>query len=149
MMGERCTHYFVPAVAPDRGGPTVYHFLVGRTFEGMRMPLQFTVLASGSGGNASLLDADGFGVLLDVGLGPRQLAARLASVGASWKNVHAVLLTHTHGDHWTEATLNHLLKHNIPLYCHPEHHAVLQTYCLAFPKLCAAGQVRDYAVDED
>jgi glyoxylase-like metal-dependent hydrolase (beta-lactamase superfamily II) len=62
------------------------------------MPLRFTVLASGSGGNASLLEADGFGLLLDAGLGPRQLAGRLAAVGASWQQVHAVLLTHTHSD---------------------------------------------------
>ena len=101
------------------------------------MPLQFTVLASGSGGNASLLYADGFGVLLDVGLGPRQLAARLGSVGITWKNIRAVLLTHTHTDHWSETTLAYLLKHKIPLYCHPEHHAILQTYCPAFPDLRA------------
>ncbi len=113
------------------------------------MPLQFTVLASGSGGNASLLDADGFGVLLDVGLGPRQLAARLASARATWKAVRAILLTHTHSDHWNQTTLSHLLKLNIPLYCHPEHHAVLRTYCPAFPKLQAAGLVRDYAVGEE
>ena len=32
------------------------------------MPLHFSVLASGSAGNASLLEADGFGVLIDAGL---------------------------------------------------------------------------------
>jgi phosphoribosyl 1,2-cyclic phosphodiesterase len=113
------------------------------------MPLQFTVLASGSGGNASLIDADGFGVLLDVGLGPRQLAARLTAAGAGWKNVRAALLTHTHSDHWNDTTFNHLLKLKIPLFCHPEHHAVLRTYCAAFPGLRAAGLVRDYAPDEE
>src|SRR5271154_6229679 len=102
------------------------------------MPLQFTVLASGSGGNASLLDADGFGVLLDIGLGPRQLASRLASVGATWKTIRAVLLTHTHTDHWNENTFAHLLKLKIPIFCHPEHHAVLQTYCPIFSDLRAA-----------
>ena len=35
------------------------------------MGLRFTVLASGSGGNASLLEADGLGVLIDAGIGPR------------------------------------------------------------------------------
>src|SRR5262249_29353606 len=62
--------------------------------EGRRMGLRFTVLASGSAGNASLIETGGFGLLLDAGLGPRQLGARLASVGASWQDIHGVLLTH-------------------------------------------------------
>ena len=45
---------------------------------------RFTVLASGSSGNASLLEADGFGLLIDIGLGPRQLTARMAASGRSW-----------------------------------------------------------------
>ena len=55
------------------------------------MGLRFTVLASGSAGNASLIETGGFGLLLDAGLGPRQLATRLAAVGASWQDVHAVI----------------------------------------------------------
>ena len=90
------------------------------------MALRFTVLASGSAGNASLIDANGFGVLLDAGLGPRQLAGRLAAVGASWENVQAVLLTHTHSDHWRDTTLVHLKRRSIPLYCHAGHHDALR-----------------------
>ena len=33
--------------------------------------MQFTVLASGSGGNASLIEVNGFGLLIDIGLGLR------------------------------------------------------------------------------
>ena len=51
-------------------GPTVLPTPLG----GDGMSLRFTVLASGSGGNASLVETDGFGVLIDAGLGPRQLA---------------------------------------------------------------------------
>jgi phosphoribosyl 1,2-cyclic phosphodiesterase len=99
------------------------------------MPLRFSVLASGSSGNASLIEADGFGVLLDIGLGPRQLAARLTAVGASWADIHAVLLTHTHGDHWNERTLAYLQRYRIPLYCHPEHHWPLREASAAFVSL--------------
>ena len=69
------------------------------------MTASFTTLASGSGGNASLLELDGFGLLVDFGLSPRTLSARLAAVGRSWANVHAAVLTHTHGDHWKDLTL--------------------------------------------
>jgi phosphoribosyl 1,2-cyclic phosphodiesterase len=112
------------------------------------MALQFSVLASGSAGNASLLQADGFGVLVDVGLGPRQLAARLAAVGANWHDVHAVVLTHTHGDHWNERTLQHLVRHRIPLYCHLHHHVNLRQDGEAFAELRAAGLVRGYEPGE-
>jgi phosphoribosyl 1,2-cyclic phosphodiesterase len=112
------------------------------------MPLQFTVLASGSAGNASLLEANGFGVLIDAGLGPRQLADRLAAVGASWQRIHAVLLTHTHTDHWNDRTLEHLRRHRIPLHCHARHHDSLGAFSSAFPALHADGLVHTYACEE-
>jgi phosphoribosyl 1,2-cyclic phosphodiesterase len=113
------------------------------------MSLRFTVLASGSAGNASLLEADGFGLLIDAGLGPRQLAGRLAAVGASWRRVHAVLLTHTHTDHWKERTLAHLRGLNIPFYCHPGHHDTLLASSFAFPKLQDGNLARTYEADQD
>ena len=109
------------------------------------MLLRFTVLASGSGGNASLVEVDGFGVLLDAGLGPRQLAARLASVGLSWARVQAVVLTHIHSDHWKDRTLAHLRQRRVPLYCHPDHHEYLAAYSPAFGVLVASGLVRTFA----
>jgi phosphoribosyl 1,2-cyclic phosphodiesterase len=108
------------------------------------MPLRFTVLASGSSGNASLLEVDGFGLLLDAGLGPRQLAGRMAVAGAAWGQVQAVLLTHTHGDHWNGRTLTHLRRRRIPLYCHPAHQPVLASQGWAFTKLQTEGLVRTY-----
>jgi phosphoribosyl 1,2-cyclic phosphodiesterase len=110
---------------------------------------QFTVLASGSAGNASLLQAGDFGLLLDLGLGPRQLAARLAAHGASWQRVQAALLTHTHGDHWNERTLAHLVRLRIPLYCHPEHEGMLLSYSHGFMALRKAKLVRPYEAHVD
>jgi phosphoribosyl 1,2-cyclic phosphodiesterase len=112
------------------------------------MGLRFTVLASGSSGNASLVQVDGFGALIDVGIGPRQFAARLAKHGLSWANVQAVLLTHTHTDHWKEATLTALVRHRIPFYCHPGHHISLRTYSDAFMALEAAKLVNTYVPRE-
>ena len=113
------------------------------------MSLRFTVLASGSAGNASLLDAAGFQVLLDIGLGPRQIASRLAAVGASWQSIGAVLLTHTHSDHWREATLVHLCRRGIPLYCHAEHQVALASYAASFRKLREANLIRSFGEGEE
>lgn len=108
------------------------------------MAFAFTVLASGSSGNACLLEMDGFGLLLDAGLGPRQIARRLQSLGLSWHAIQAVLLTHTHGDHWKETTLVHLARRRVPLYCHAEHHDALRAGGLAFTALHTCGLVRGY-----
>lgn len=66
--------------------------------------LRFRSLASGSAGNATLIEAaDGPGrrthVLVDCGLGWRQLLASLAALGLGPADLDAVFLTHEHGDH--------------------------------------------------
>jgi phosphoribosyl 1,2-cyclic phosphodiesterase len=86
---------------------------------------RFTILASGSSGNATLLEQDGFGLLIDCGLGPQVISERLGLIGRTWSNVSAVILTHTHSDHWNGLTLAQLRRLNIPLYAHPLHHDFL------------------------
>ncbi len=115
----------------------------------MPMSHRFTVLASGSSGNASLIEANGFGLLLDSGLGPRQLASRLKAFGISWQRVRAVLLTHTHGDHWHDRTFAHLRRQRIPLYCHTDHAPELRHYSPRFAELEAAQLVRCYEAKDD
>ena len=113
------------------------------------MALRFTVLASGSGGNASLLEAGGFGLLLDLGLGPRQLAGRLTAAGAAWPGVHAALLTHTHSDHWNDRALSHLQRCGIPLYCYAEHVGALLKYSTALAALREANLLRHYEAGQE
>ena len=108
------------------------------------MALRFTVLASGSGGNSSFIQAGDFGLLLDIGLGPRQLASRLTAAGTTWHDVHAVLLTHTHTDHWNDRTLAQLHKRGIPFYCHPGHLQMLRTEAPSCAPLEQAGLMRTY-----
>src|SRR5262245_13176707 len=108
------------------------------------MTMEFCVLASGSSGNASLVRANGLGVLLDVGLGPRLLARRLGEVGSDWYGIHAALLTHTHGDHWREKTLCCLAEQRIVLHCH-EHHARQLADSRGFAALYNEGLVRTFA----
>ena len=109
------------------------------------MSLRFCVLGSGSSGNASYLEADGFGLLLDVGLGPRRLAKGLADAGVTWDHVRAAVLTHTHGDHWTDNTLKYLLQRRIPLHCHHRQIASLRRQSGIFALLERASLVNRYA----
>jgi phosphoribosyl 1,2-cyclic phosphodiesterase len=106
------------------------------------MPARFCVLASGSAGNCAFVQADGFGVLIDAGLGPRFIASRLASIGATWRDVHAVVLTHTHTDHWKDSTLAQLRRQRVPFYCSPGHHEDLSRSGGGFEPLAEADLVR-------
>jgi phosphoribosyl 1,2-cyclic phosphodiesterase len=112
------------------------------------MPARFCVLASGSAGNCAFVQSAGAGVLIDAGLGPRFIASRLASLGATWRDVHAVVLTHTHSDHWKDWTLAHLRQQGVPFYCSPRHHDGLSRYGGSFEPLAAAGLVRPFADGE-
>lgn len=107
------------------------------------MAVQFAVLASGSQGNAALVQAGGVGILLDLGIGPRAMADRLASVGSGWGKIAAVVLTHTHGDHVTDLTMLRIAREGVALYCHEGHRSVLARYS-GFGELERAGLIRHY-----
>ncbi len=63
------------------------------------MAMRFSILGSGSSGNAALLVTAGARVLVDAGFSARRLGAMLAAIGESLEKVDAVFLTHEHGDH--------------------------------------------------
>jgi len=60
---------------------------------------RFSLLGSGSSGNATLIVSDKAKVLVDCGLSLRQLQARAAAVGESLEGLNAVFITHEHSDH--------------------------------------------------
>jgi phosphoribosyl 1,2-cyclic phosphodiesterase len=68
------------------------------------LSLRFRVLGSGSTGNATLVEGGGARVLVDAGLGPRQLHERLESAGTDPASIDVVLVSHEHGDHARGAT---------------------------------------------
>ena len=61
--------------------------------------MRFRVLGSGSSGNTTLVEGGGTFVLIDAGLGPREMAERLQSLGIDPASIAAIILTHEHNDH--------------------------------------------------
>lgn len=81
--------------------------------------LRFRSLASGSSGNATLIEgSDGLHrtrVLVDCGLGLRQLIARLAAEGLCPADLDGIFITHEHGDHIGCAPML-VARYGVPLW---------------------------------
>src|SRR6478672_2603882 len=61
--------------------------------------MRFTVLGSGSTGNAVLITAGKTKVLVDAGLSAKEILRRIAEVGEDCSQLDGILITHEHGDH--------------------------------------------------
>lgn len=77
---------------------------------------RFTILASGSSGNAALLETGKRRWLVDAGLSARRLEERLQAVGVEPSSLSGVFLTHEHADH-ARGLHVFLRRHSLPLYC--------------------------------
>jgi glyoxylase-like metal-dependent hydrolase (beta-lactamase superfamily II) len=82
----------------------------------VRVPLmKFTVLGSGSSGNAVLIASENTKVLIDAGLSAREIVRRLALVGVDPAALDGIVITHEHSDHI--GGLKNLLRLlNCPVY---------------------------------
>lgn len=61
--------------------------------------IEFTILGSGSGGNAALIRCGGSVLMVDAGLSAAQLSTRLGACGVAPEQLAGILVTHEHGDH--------------------------------------------------
>jgi phosphoribosyl 1,2-cyclic phosphodiesterase len=81
--------------------------------------MRFRSLGSGSGGNATVVEARGgttvTRVLIDCGFSARELERRLARAGLLLADLHAVFVTHEHCDH-VGCALTLARRHRLPLW---------------------------------
>lgn len=87
--------------------------------------LRFKSLGSGSSGNATLVEASGITplrVLVDCGLGLKHLLYRLGEAGLQPEDIHAVFITHEHGDH-VGCARSLSLRYRIPVWMSHGTHA--------------------------
>ncbi len=108
------------------------------------MAASLTILASGSSGNTALVDCDGERWLIDLGLEPNELDARLADASTSWSQIKGVLITHRHSDHWKPKTLARCWTSRVPVHCHRDHGPVFRVACPDFRDLEQARLFRPF-----
>lgn len=81
--------------------------------------MRVCLLASGSRGNATLIETDGCRLLIDAGLSAREIDRRLREIGLGADDLDALLITHEHHDH--VSGIGPLARrHKIPVYIVPE-----------------------------
>jgi phosphoribosyl 1,2-cyclic phosphodiesterase len=77
--------------------------------------IEIAFLGSGSSGNCAVVRVGRTMILLDAGLSPRQIGARLGKLGMTLDDVSALLLTHEHSDHVASAAAL-ATKRGLPVY---------------------------------
>ena len=79
------------------------------------MTMHFSVLASGSTGNAFYVETEDQRILVDAGLSGKAMEGLFAKIGRDMSNLTAVLVTHEHSDHIKGLGVV-ARKYNLPIY---------------------------------
>lgn len=77
--------------------------------------MKFISFASGSSGNCYYINANGCGILIDLGLGIRTFKKTYKDYGCSFGDIQGILITHNHTDH-TKAVGYLSNEFHIPVY---------------------------------
>lgn len=61
--------------------------------------MRFFILASGSGGNCSVIQSESTTILIDCGITKKNLTQKFHIIGLEYQQIDGMLITHTHYDH--------------------------------------------------
>lgn len=106
--------------------------------------MRFTMLASGSKGNCSIIDDGQSSYLIDGGISPRTLETHLKISGFTPQRLRGLILTHTHGDHWNPRLLAYCAEKKIPWYLHKTHARTIYDQLPEFKAFWESGLARFY-----
>lgn len=121
--------------------PPFCYFCASAASYGMRLPLivpyfalkmkiRFISFASGSSGNCYYLGTDGYGFLVDAGIGVRTIKRHLKAFGIPLESIYGIFVTHDHADH-IKALGPLGEKCHIPVYTTERiHEGINRSYCV-------------------
>ncbi len=103
--------------------------------------MRVCLLASGSRGNSAFIEADGYRLLVDVGLSGRETEKRLATLGIAGDDLHGILVSHEHHDH--VGGIGPLARRfQLPVHIDRQTHAAL-------PKLGKIDQLQHFSAGDE
>lgn len=77
--------------------------------------MRFSVLGSGSRGNAVYVESGDTGILIDAGFSGKEVQARMKTIGRDLSTLRAICITHEHHDHISGAGVLSR-RYRLPLY---------------------------------
>jgi len=109
--------------------------------EGNRISFRISILASGSTGNSTLLETSSTTLLIDAGLGKKEMLRRFEALGrARPERVDGILVTHEHSDHST-GLAQMAREFNCPAYLtEPTHREIVKMFATETPEKPARPQ---------
>ncbi len=92
--------------------------------------LNFISFGSGSSGNCYYLFTENEGLMIDVGLGIRNIKKYFREYGLSFQTLHNIIITHDHADHVKSVgALSY--EYNLPVYATESvHYGISKNYCV-------------------
>ncbi|MGH9770794.1 MAG: MBL fold metallo-hydrolase, partial [Candidatus Acidiferrales bacterium] len=100
-----------------------------RHAEGKRISFRISILASGSTGNCTLLETERTTLLIDAGLGRKEMLRRFEALGREKpERVDAILVTHEHSDHSNALAQLARLWHCPAYLTEPTHLEILKAF---------------------
>ncbi len=111
----------VSVVAMREGLMTEKRGAIAQGMRGGSGGMSVCVLASGSGGNATVVRYRGQAILVDAGLGPVSITKRLHQAGLMLSDIRGICVTHLDTDHFRPTWPNTLVGYGIPIYLHRWH----------------------------
>lgn len=98
--------------------------------------MKFICLGSGSSGNCYYINADGYGIIIDMGIGLRGLKKHFRDYGLNMGQINSILVTHDHTDHVKSVGALSQDFH-VPVYTSQEVHNGMDRNCLMTKKIKA------------
>lgn len=92
------------------------------------MTLKYSVLASGSTGNATYITTENTKLLVDAGLSGKQLEALFTTIGENPADLQGILVTHEHADHIKGLGV-FARRYKLPIYANAKTWVELDSLC--------------------